>query len=472
MLIECRKSCDPTCNGGNAMKKENGKADRRAAKEAKLGKTKVNPMPTDASWENEDLELALPGSKVLDVGEADLPVIASIELAANNTPTVVWFYAPWCKQCKIARPGFEAAALASKSNGENAVYARLDCVKYPKAKKLYGVNSYPAFKVLRGERHRWIEMGRTRSEETIGAAVANEMRGPFTWVDSEASLRAALFEQSNAKPGEHAMESIGQGEALALAFLPDGDDASAQALSAYTNLTSGCSVRLSPLPFVAIRDGGLLPKLGLPAIPPNHVAVIKLYTEPDAAPASQKVSPRLVSRPLVAPGAAAGEGAAAAAEAEAEAEAAMCQWVLGHRLPLLLDFEEDPYWGKRAGNFGFIALHALLFLSPPHKGLASVVRKAASRFERGQLVIMTFMVDGMDLSGNVMAGRYGVTSVLDTPKLVFLDQRLESENRQVKYTRPLDEANLVAFLRERGMRETAGGGGDEGDEGAEGKDEL
>ena len=414
-----------------------------------------------ASWEHENLELPRANSAVLEITAANLTSTNLIARSDTAPTLVVWFYAPWCKQCKIARPGFEGAALVNKEQKLNAVYARLDCVKYPAAKKKYGVNSYPAFKVLRGERHRWIEVGRSRTEETIGAAAAKEIAGAFTWVETEEELRTALFKQNKAEPGGHPMDSIGQGEALALAYLPDGADGDKQAALAkqmYTDMASGCSVRLSPMPYVATSNAELLKSVDLPSIPPNHLAIIQLYTEPDGAPASAQAVPRLVSRPLV-----------ASADDSQAAEAALCRWSLGERLPLLINFEEDPYWGKRAGNFDFIGLHALLFLSPPHKSLAGVVRQAASRFERGQVIIMTFMVEGMDLSGNAMFSRYGIKSVLDTPKLVFLDQRLvDVENRQVKYNLPIEEDALVGFLSKQGLTQVEGSDAQEG----AGKDEL
>merc|ERR1712216_14496 len=140
--------------------------------------------------ETEDLEAPLPDTAVIDVDERSLSALAN-EAARNNTPVITWFYAPWCKQCKIAREGFEAAAKADIS--ANAIFARLDCVKYPAAKKYYGVSSYPAFKVLRGPRHRWIEIGRERSEATLTTAVAKELIGPYTRVDDIGALRTALF---------------------------------------------------------------------------------------------------------------------------------------------------------------------------------------------------------------------------------------------------------------------------------------
>merc|ERR1712185_708459 len=109
----------------------------------------------------------------------------------------------------------------------------------------------------------------------------------------------------------------------------------------------------------------------------------------------------------------------------------MCTWALGHRLPVLIDFDEDPYWGKRAGAITFVKVHALLFLSPPHAELAGVVRAAAARFPRGDVIVMQFMTKDMDPGQNAMFKRYGVNSLLDTPRLVFLDMRLDDKtNRQ------------------------------------------
>ena len=84
MNAECRASCDPACGGKGAYVK-----------------------PAD-SWETEDLEVALPGSSVVDVSEDELASLVA-EAAKNDTQVVTWFYAPWCKQCKIARPGYEAS---------------------------------------------------------------------------------------------------------------------------------------------------------------------------------------------------------------------------------------------------------------------------------------------------------------------------------------------------------------------------
>lgn len=54
--------------------------------------------------------------------------------------------------------------------------------------------------------------------------------------------------------------------------------------------------------------------------------------------------------------------------------------------------------------------------------------------------------------------RYGVNSVLDTPRLVFLDQRLaKSENRQHVYKSAITEEGVFEFLRDAGLEEAEDG---------------
>jgi len=459
MMSVCRKSCDTACGAKPAQ---------------------PAPVNLPEPWEIENLEAPLPGSKVEDVDEAGLLQLAQ-EADRAGMPLVVWFYAPWCKQCKIARPGFEGAAK-HELVADRAIFARLDCVANPNAKATYGVSAYPAFKVMRGARHRWIDIGRERTAETISAAVARELVGPFRWLDTEEALRGAMYEQSAAGAAE--MDRIGQGEALAVAVLPSpiGTAAAGEAAgeaagvlngaaARYANMSAGCSAKLSPLPYVAVSDEELLPSLGLPRVPYGHLALVQLYTEPSAAPEEAKQTPRLVSTPLLPPNAASD----ATGNDDAE-EVALCRWTLGNRLPLLVDFDADPTWGKRAGQLSFLTIHALLFLSPPHAHLASVVRSAAATFMRGRILVMTFMVDGIEVGNNAMLPRYGVNSVLDTPKLIFLDQRLRAdENRQVPFKQTITYEAVVDFIKGRlGIEEArevhAVAGGEAAS--AERKDEL
>ena len=477
MYKACSATCDPNC-GGSPEATNCIDSDENCANWAAAGECQANsgymtaacpkscnaecgsPVVSEAreAWELEILEEALPGSAVIDTDEESLMDLAKDVHAANNTPVVVWFYAPWCKQCKLARPGFEAAAKADAgmAGGGGVLYARLDCVAHPNAKAIYGVSSYPSFKILRGWRHhRWLDIGRDRSEEAIRKAVAREVAGPFEWVDTVDELRRYVYPPTP-DADAHPLDRVGQDEAVAIAVLPPEreEEEKETALEEdvegmYAQLASGCSARFSPFPYLATTDPALLPQLGLPRVPVGHVAVIKLQAEPDAAPEEERMAPRLVSTSLMS------HSPPASAASNANGEAALCRWVLGHRFPMLIDFDSDPMWAKRAAHLGFVTMHALLFLSPPHKELASTVRTAAARFERGAVVVMTLMMKDVDGGSNAIFKRYGVNTVFDTPKLVFLDQRIDkSENRQVPYTgEVIDEAGVSTFLREAGLPE-------------------
>ena len=102
---------------------------------------------------------------------------------------------------------------------------------------------------------------------------------------------------------------------------------------------------------------------------------------------------------------------------------------------------------------------------------------AAERFPRGSLVVVKFLFAGkggkaaleLDDAQMGLFKRFGVNSVFDTPKLVFLDQRLvDVENRQVKYNLPIEEDALVGFLSKQGLTQVEGSDAQEG----AGKDEL
>ena len=303
--------------------------------------------------------------------------------------------------------------------------------------------------MLRGHRHRWVEIGRNRSAEVLAAAARREAAGPFEWLTTAEQLTDALYHQ--VAPGVERMDAVGRGEALALAVL---SNASGPAATAFDSLAAGCSARLSPLPFAATTDASIVEAAGLPAIPVDHVAVVKLFVEPSGAPTAEQAVPRLSVMPLLPP-----SDAEDAAEGAADdmyvgmgsREDDLCQWALGHRLPLLIDFDADPYWGKRAGALAFVKLHALLFLSPPHAELAGVVRAAAARFPRGSVIVMQFMTRDFNPGENAMFERYGVKSVLDTPRLVFLDQRVQAGegktvNRQRVFPSTITEQAVVDFI--------------------------
>ena len=378
MMQSCARSCRPECGG--------------------VGSGPAAAAPQPDRWELEDLTRPYADSAIPDFDGEGLRALAAKR--GPDAPVFTWFYAPWCKQCKLVRPAVERAA---KDHAQLAAdippitYAKLDCVADKDAKEFYSVSSYPTFKVLRGKRHRWVEMPRNRSVDAIAAAAAREARGPFLWAHTQAELNAALYEQ--VPPGTDKMDAPGKGEAAAIALLSSPTGPAARA---YAALAAGCSVRLSPMPYIAIADATLLEGAGLSPMQPDEMAIVQLFSEPpEAVPEAEQAVPRVVVRPILAPGSAVAEDG----DMDEATEAAACRWALGNRLPLLVDFDEDPYWSKRAGTITFVKMHALLFLSPPHKDLAGVVRRAAARFERGALIIMQFMLADMDASGNAMFKR-------------------------------------------------------------------
>ena len=439
MLERCPKACG-NCDGSK-LPAQQQQQEQPAALE---------------DWELENLEVAYPDSVVMDVDEQGLRELAETS-AQEGKVVIAWFYAPWCKQCKLARPAFESVARASAEHMPSLVFAKVDCVRHAGAKKAFGVSAYPAFKALRGAHsHRWIEIPRKRTEESLTAAFERELAGPVQWLGSEAALRTALFEQ--VAEGTHEMDAIGQGEALALALLPDGP--TSDLARQYTRMAANCSARSSPLPFAALMDPALASAVGLPALQPNTLAIVKLFSEPADAPDSERTAPRTVVAPLTVVRGSSGGSEASAAEEEVAATA-LCTWALGSRLPLLIDFQESPVWGKRAAGLGFVHMHALLFLTPPHAHLAGTVRAAAARFETGQVLTMKFMLEGMDVGENAMFKRYGVHSALDTPRLVFLDQRIAIDgagaggaaSRQKLYKESaITEEGVVSFLLAEGLR--------------------
>lgn len=126
-----------------------------------------------ANWESVNLEIAVKGSKVLELTEESLPQAAQehqvLTLLPHSVCTrrlfsgshcppgqvlVVWFYAPWCKQCKLLRDAFEEAA---HTGVDGVTFARIDCVKYPKVKEAYQVrardNGHTNYRLRRATRH-------------------------------------------------------------------------------------------------------------------------------------------------------------------------------------------------------------------------------------------------------------------------------------------------------------------------------
>ncbi|KAL1500007.1 hypothetical protein AB1Y20_012684 [Prymnesium parvum] len=389
-------------------------------------------VPTE-QWEQVDLEVPMHDSRVLDLTEESLHDVVS---SRDGNPVIVWFYAPWCKQCKIARAGYEEAARRAPENGmpsTQVLFARLDCVKYPAVKEKYGVYSYPAFKVFRGPLHKWIELGRDRSTEKILAAASREAEGAYVLVEEADGLRALVF--PDPPPSEaHVADFVGKGEAFAFAHL---SSLTGPAAAAFHALASNCSIRLSPFPFLATTNASILEPFGLPALPLDSISIVQTISEPYGAPDEARAWPRLVSAPLVHHTLASTDGY----------PMADCQWVLGHRLPLLVDYNANIMWAKRAASLPN-PVHALLFLSTPHMALAGTVRAAAARFVRGYVVVFAIEVSETE-KPNAFLKRFEVNSVLDTPRLVFLDQRKpkeQTEERKRVFKESITEENVSAFL--------------------------
>ena len=57
-------------------------------------------------------------------------------------------------------------------------------MKHPQLKQAFGVFSYPALKVLRGDRHRWLYTPKQRTAQMIVAAAAAELDGPYRLLES------------------------------------------------------------------------------------------------------------------------------------------------------------------------------------------------------------------------------------------------------------------------------------------------
>lgn len=409
----------------------------------------------------DDLRQPVVGSNVLELTEDSLR-----EEAGRQPLLIVWFYAPWCKQCKLFRGAFETAAARGVPG---ATFARIDCDRFKAAKAEYGVNSYPALKAVRGGRSRFIQLPRDRTDQMITAAVAAETEGAYRLVTTADELRSMVFEQELLRGGggtpdkpDHAL-SAGVGEAAVVALLSAADG---EAAAVFERLAAGCDIRLSFTPFVAVVDAALLAEVGLVPLQPDAIGVVQLYAA--AADAVRVVdghvrrsAPPTETAPLV---------------AGAGAEKALDTFVRAYRLPLLVDFGSDPYWGKRAAAFSHLLVHALIFHhtadGAAQPTAPEVVRSAAAAFERGSAVVLHFnLADGDDAIPPSFLEKYGVYGVADVPRLVLLDQRLPTgSNRQVPYAGAMAEAPIRAFLESKGLPLAVAAGQPAGD--ALKKDEL
>ena len=102
------------------------------------GAVPVVTQTSRESWETEDLTRPYGDTAIADLDGSDLRQLA----ARSKAPVFAWFYAPWCKQCKIVRPSIEEAAQSfAKSEDDSITFAKLDCVADTAAKNYYGVTS-------------------------------------------------------------------------------------------------------------------------------------------------------------------------------------------------------------------------------------------------------------------------------------------------------------------------------------------
>lgn len=146
--IDQEEACSSWADGGECFANPGYMAKSCCESCAKHG---VAPQ---VSWEDEDLTVPADGSAILDLNADSLEErIRSPELL------IVWFYAPWCKQCKLVRPALEQAA---ETLAGRVAFGRVDCVRHESVKRLHGVYSYPAFKAFRAGRSRWVEMPKVR----------------------------------------------------------------------------------------------------------------------------------------------------------------------------------------------------------------------------------------------------------------------------------------------------------------------
>jgi thiol-disulfide isomerase/thioredoxin len=382
------------------------------------------------TWESVNLDIAVRGSRVLELTEA------SLEAATQEHPLlVVWFYAPWCKQCKLLRDSYEEAASTGVAGVE---FGRIDCVKYPAVKEAFQVFSYPALKVLRGPRSRWLYIPQARTAQMIVAAVAAEAAGAYRLLDDVATLRSAIFDQLAEKGGEAGANEAatrkkelqllaGVGEAAVVALLSHSNGGAA---TTYATLAAGCDIKLSPMPFLATTRQEVLHQLdidGIEALVLDHLAVLQFNQSADERWSVSTTAPLAFDIPT------------------------LDALVLGHRLPSVVDFSADFMWPKRAAALSHVLLHGLFFAGAEHAHLLPVLREAAAPFVRGSMIFFQMDVDDPHMKG--MMKKYGVGSRADCPRLVFLDQRRKGDgvNRQLPYTGELSVGKLLEFLDTQGL---------------------
>jgi len=456
MHTQCARSCG-TCGSGSG---DMGMHANAAAAEA---------------WELENLEEPYKDSVIRDVDMTLLERLA--ERRGEWNPLIVWFFAPWCKQSKLIRPALEEAARLAPPNVH---FARLNTVLYPEAKELYGVYSYPSFKVFRGARQRWVAVPRNRSVDVLLRIANEEAGGSFAHIDSAAEMRALLSLKQEGVSGSGEVfviahldpAAIACGEASRAAAeddtipspashsdpdSPTASGTSCAAHAAFRRLAAGCSVLMSPMSFYAISNASLLAAAGLPPVPLNHVAVVKLFQELAHARTEDKQVPRLSVLPLLKHDRDTNQQSdhtdlPTSSDNDAE-EREQCAWLRSHRVPLLVDFKVDPSWAKRASYFDFMRMHALVFVRPSQEETAQTVSDAVAAFPRGSVLVVRVVVADLDSGNGGMAKRFGVSNLFEMPRLVFLDQTLSNDvNRQRPYKGQITREGVQDFLVEAGLQ--------------------
>ena len=375
-------------------------------------------------------------SKVLEIEAANLTSTNLIARSDAAPTLVVWFYAPWCKQCKLARDAFETLAASGVDGIE---FGRLDCTLYKAAKEAYGVTSYPAFKVVRGARHGWLAgVPKTRTAEQLRAAVVASAR-PFEVATTADELKTLVFEQSAsliARTGvaeaDDWMLHAGVGEAAVIANLQVPAGGLVGGPAAFANLAAGWSLRHSPLPFIAVKDASLLAAAGLPALPPDGVALVQLLADDADA---------------LADGAAAASGRASSPRRSPSRGAT--QLLLAHRLPTVIDFLGAIAWPKRAATLSHAMARAAL---RPHRRRRAG-RRAARRRGGSSAGGSTCSSSNSTPTSSTRppASRRRSRRATGSPRFGhaapgLLDQRSDSENRQVVYKGELEEEAVAAWL--------------------------
>ena len=71
------------------------------------------------------------------------------EMSQSSIPTLILFYAPWCKFCMTAKPIYEEVADWVKTQNMNVMCTALNGAQYGNLVQSYGVSGYPTFVLLK-----------------------------------------------------------------------------------------------------------------------------------------------------------------------------------------------------------------------------------------------------------------------------------------------------------------------------------